>query len=55
MTGLARLLAIALLLGTALLGVGAVFHPMLAGDAAEQLRIITATPYWRAVHLTLLA
>ena len=54
MTDLARLLAIALLLGTALLGVGAVFHPMLTGDAAEQLRIITATPYWRAVHLTLL-
>ena len=55
MTDLARLLAIALLLGTALLGAGAVFHPMLAGDAAEQLRIISATPYWRAVHLTLLA
>ena len=55
MTGLARLLAIALLLGTALLGVGAAFHPMLAGDAADQLRTIATTPYWRAVHLTLLA
>lgn len=55
MTGLARLLAIALLLGTALLGVGAAFHPMLAGDAADQLRTIVTTPYWRAVHLTLLA
>ena len=27
---------------------------MLAGDAAEQLRTIAATPYWRIVHLTLL-
>ena len=54
MTGLTRLLAITLLLGTALLGAGAAFHPMLAGDAAEQLRTIAATPYWRIVHLTLL-
>jgi len=53
-TGLTRLLAITLLLGTALLGAGAAFHPMLAGDAAEQLRTIAATPYWRIVHLTLL-
>ena len=53
--GLTRLLAIALLLGTALLGVGAAFHPMLAGDAAEQLRTIAATPHWHVVHLTLLA
>src|SRR5690348_12910112 len=28
---------------------------MLAGDAAEQLRIIAATPYWRALHLAMLA
>lgn len=55
MTALTRLLAIALLLGTALLGAGAAFHPMLAGDAADQLRTIIATPYWRVVHLTLLA
>lgn len=55
MTGLARLLAIVLLVGTALLGVGAAFHPMLVGDAADQLRTIAATPYWHAVHLTLLA
>lgn len=55
MTGLARLLAIALLLGCVLLGIGAVFHPMLAGDAADQLRTIATTSYWRAVHLTLLA
>ena len=55
MTSLARLLAIALLLGTALLGAGAAFHPMLAGDATQQLRIIAATPYWRALHLAMLA
>ena len=55
MSSLARLLAIALLLGTALLGVGAALHPMLAGDAAEQLRTISATPYWRSLHLAMLA
>jgi hypothetical protein len=53
-SGLARLLAIALLLGTALLGIGAAFHPMLDGDAAAQLRTIAGTPYWRALHLTML-
>jgi len=52
---LARPLAIALLLGTALLGAGAAAHPMLAGDAAAQLRVIAATPYWRALHLLMLA
>jgi hypothetical protein len=50
-----RVLAIALLLGTALLGAGAVMHPMLAGDAADQLRIIAETPYWRPLHLVMLA
>jgi hypothetical protein len=54
-SGLARLLAVVLLLGTVLLGIGAAFHPMLGGDAATQLRTIAATPYWRAVHLTMLA
>jgi hypothetical protein len=49
------MLAVVLLLGTALLGVGAVLHPMLAGDAAAQLRIIAATPYWRGLHLAMLA
>src|SRR5919206_5094867 len=51
---LIRLLAIALLLGTVLLGVGAAVHPMLAGDAAMQLRIIAATPHWRTLHLMML-
>src|SRR5919199_3510044 len=52
---LIRLLAVALLLGTALLGVGGVVHPVLAGDAAAQLRMIAATPHWRTLHLVMLA
>lgn len=55
MARLERALAVVLLLGTALLGVGAAFHPMLVGDAASQLRIIAATPYWRTIHLAMLA
>lgn len=55
MSSLVRLLALALLVGTVLLGVGAAFHPMLAGDAATQLRTISATGYWRGLHLAMLA
>jgi len=55
MPTLRPLLAVLLLVGVALLGVGAAFHPMLAGDAADQLRLIAATPYWRALHLSMLA
>jgi hypothetical protein len=55
MSLLIRLLAIALLLGTGLLGVGAAVHPTLAGDAAAQLRTIAATPHWRTMHLVMLA
>ena len=55
MPALTRLLAVALLLGTALVGVGGLVHPMLAGDAAAQLRLIAATPHWRALHLAMLA
>lgn len=55
MPALARLLAVVLLVGAALLGVGAAFHPMLAGDAAEMLRTIATTRYWRALHLVMLA
>jgi len=54
-TPLTRPLAVALLAGTALLGVGAVLHPMLAGDAAARLRTIAGTPYWRTLHLVMLA
>jgi hypothetical protein len=51
---LSRPLAIALLLGTALLGVGAALHPILPHDPADQLRIIAATWYFRPVHLAML-
>jgi hypothetical protein len=44
-----------LLLGTVLLSIGAVFHPVLAGDAATQLRTIASTPHWRTLHLVMLA
>jgi len=54
-TRLAPPLAAALLVGTALLGAGAALHPMLAGDATAQLRLIAATPHWRALHLVMLA
>ena len=55
MSDLARPLAIALLVGTALLGAGAALHPMLTGDAAAQLRTIVETPSWRTLHLVMLA
>jgi hypothetical protein len=48
-------LAVMLLAGAALLGVGAVLHPVLAGDAASQLRTIAEHASWRAVHLAMLA
>src|ERR671933_2673932 len=52
---LTRLLGVALLVGTALVGAGAAVHPMLAGDAAAQLRTIAETPHWRGIHLMMLA
>ena len=52
---LARTLSIALLLGAALLGVGAVFHPILPAEPENQLRLIAATWYFRPVHLAMLA
>jgi hypothetical protein len=52
---LARTLAVALLAGTLLLGIGAALHPVLIGDAAAQLRLIAATPHWRTLHLVMLA
>jgi hypothetical protein len=51
----ARALAIALLLGMILLAVPAIIHPVLAGAAADQLRMIADTPYWRTMHLSMLA
>jgi hypothetical protein len=49
------ILAVLLLAGVVLLGIGAAIHPMLDGDAADQLRTIAADPYWRALHLSMLA
>jgi hypothetical protein len=49
-----RALALALMLGAALLGVGAVMHPVLTGEAAHDLEIMASTPAWRAVHLVML-
>jgi hypothetical protein len=55
MSILARLLALGLLLGTVLLGVAAVAHPVLRGDAASHLQIIADAGHWRAVHFGMLA
>src|SRR5918911_4123070 len=52
---LTRLLALSLLVGTALVAAGGAVHPMLAGDAAAQLRTIAATTHWRGIHLAMLA
>ena len=55
MLSLTRPLAIALLAGTLLLGVGAAMHPMLPADVPGQLRLIASTWYFRPVHLAMLA
>ena len=55
MLPISRLFAIALLVGTVLLGVGAAMHPMLMGDASAQLRLIAETAYFRPLHLVMLA
>ena len=55
MNGFVRALAIALLLGMILLGIGAAVHPMLAGSAEAQLRTMAETPGWRTMHLLMLA
>jgi hypothetical protein len=50
-----RPLAVALLVGTALLGIGAALHPMLPPDVPDQLRMIAASRSFRAVHLAMLS
>ena len=55
MSPLTIVLAVALLVGTALHGVGALLHPMLAGDGATQLRTIAEMAHWRELHLAMLA
>ena len=51
MAEISRPLAVALLVGTALLGIGAALHPMLPADVPGQLRMIAAAPTFRAAHL----
>jgi len=51
---ISRPLAVALLVGTALLGAGAVLHPMLPADVSGQLRMIAASSIFRPVHLAML-
>jgi hypothetical protein len=55
MPRLSTLLAVLLLAGTLLLGVGAALHPVLTGRAADDLRLIATTPAWRTIHLLMLA
>lgn len=55
MNAFARALAGALLLGMILLAVPAIIHPVLGGPAADQLRMIADTSYWRTMHLAMLA
>ena len=55
MARLTPTLAVALLAGTLLLGIGAAVHPVLVGDAAAQLQLIASTPHWRTLHLAMLA
>ena len=55
MNTLSRALAVALLLGMILLGIGAALHPMLDGGPEAQLRTIAATTFWRPMHLMMLA
>ena len=55
MSPLTIVLAVALLVGSALHGLGAALHPMLAGDGATQLRTIADMAHWRELHLAMLA
>ncbi len=55
MRSLPRVLSVLLLSGAALLGAGAVVHPVLTGDPAIDLGIIGRMPGWRTIHLLMLA
>lgn len=55
MTAFARALAVTLLLGLILLGLGSAVHPVLAGSPESQLRTIAEMTSWRAMHLMMLA
>jgi hypothetical protein len=47
-------LAVSLVGGTLAMGVGAVLHPMLPVDLAQQLEIMGSTPGWAAIHVLML-
>ena len=55
MTTLTRWLAIALLVGTVMLGGGAAMHPILSGSGSMELGMIAGMPIWRTMHLCMLA
>lgn len=55
MQTLTRTLAIALLLGTILLGGGAAMHPILSGSGSMELGMIGGMHIWRTMHLCMLA
>lgn len=55
MQTLTRSLAIALLLGTVLLGGGAAMHPILSGSGSMELGMIGGMTIWRTMHLFMLA
>lgn len=55
MATLTRSLAIALLVGTVLLGGGAAMHPILSGGGSMELGMIGGMPIWRTMHLCMLA
>lgn len=55
MSPVSIVLAVVLLAGTALHGVGALLHPVLSGDGATQLRTIADMAHWRDLHLAMLA
>ncbi|MGH7622862.1 MAG: hypothetical protein ACREMU_11020 [Gemmatimonadaceae bacterium] len=55
MPTLTRFLAIALLVGTVLLGGGAAMHPILSGGGSMELGMIGGMPIWRTMHLCMLA
>lgn len=46
--------ALCLLIGALLFGVAGLLHPVLEGDGATQLALISGLPQWRAIHWALL-
>ncbi|MEP6573804.1 MAG: hypothetical protein ABJD11_13960 [Gemmatimonadota bacterium] len=53
--GVRVLLALLLLSGTVLFGIGAALHPHLTGSSEAQLAMISGTQHWRGIHLALVS